>query len=69
MAIGVLIVLQMGFTYLPLFQTLFGTIGIGWLDWLLIVWVSSSVLFLVELEKMLFRRNGRRNAKLRDVPK
>ncbi|MCR4377188.1 MAG: cation-transporting P-type ATPase [Rhodospirillales bacterium] len=63
LAIGVLIVLQVGFTYLPLLQTLFGTTNIGWVDWLVIVGVSSSVLFLVELEKMLFRINGRNKVK------
>ncbi|MEG3617338.1 cation-transporting P-type ATPase [Magnetovibrio sp. PR-2] len=57
MAIAVLVVFQLGFTYLTPLQTLFGTQAIGWTDWLKIVLVSSSVLFLVELEKALFRRN------------
>ncbi len=58
MAIGVLIVLQLGFTYLPPLQTLFGTTAIGLEQWLPILFVSCSVLFLVELEKYIVRRTG-----------
>jgi len=55
-AVGVLVVIQFGFTYLAPFQVLFGTTDIGLVDWLRIVAVASSVLFLVEIEKALFRR-------------
>ncbi len=54
-AIGVLIVLQLSFTYLAPLQTLFGTTAIGFEQWLPILVVSSSVLFLVELEKFFVR--------------
>ena len=60
-AISLLVVFQIGFTYLPWLQTLFGTTGIGLTDWLRIVAVASSVLFLVEIEKVLFRKNGKKN--------
>ncbi|MCF6338586.1 MAG: cation-transporting P-type ATPase [Gammaproteobacteria bacterium] len=55
MAIAVLITFQLGFTYLPLLQTLFGTVAIGVDIWLRIVLVASTVLFLVEIEKVFLR--------------
>ena len=55
-SIGVLITFQLGFTYLPPMQSLFGTTAIGYDIWLRIVLVSSLVLFLVELEKYFVRR-------------
>ncbi len=54
-AIGVLIILQLAFTYLKPMQILFGTAAIDLVTWLLIILVSSSVLFLVELEKYFAR--------------
>jgi len=57
-AIAVLVIFQIGFTYLGALQTLFGTTAIGWMDWGLIILVASSVLFLVEIEKTLVRHNG-----------
>jgi len=54
-AIAILLVLQLGFTYLAAMQTLFGTTAIDLSVWLRIVLVSSSVLFLVELEKYIVR--------------
>ena len=58
MAIGVLCVLQMAFTYVPHAQHIFGTVAIGAQTWLSIVLVASSVFVLVELEKALLRRKG-----------
>ncbi|VAW98036.1 Cation-transporting ATPase, E1-E2 family [hydrothermal vent metagenome] len=55
-AIAVLVTFQLGFTYLPLLQTLFGTVAIGIDIWLRIVLVASTVLFLVEIEKVFLRR-------------
>jgi magnesium-transporting ATPase (P-type) len=60
-AIGILLLLQLGFTYLEPMQSLFGTTAIGLTVWLPIIVVASSVLFLVELEKFFVRlltRNG-----------
>ncbi len=54
-AIVILIILQLGFTYLAPLQSLFGTTAIGFDIWLVIFLVSSSVLFLVELEKYFVR--------------
>ena len=58
-AIGVLIIFQLGFTYLAPMQSLFGTTAIDFNTWLCIVFVSSSVLFLVELEKYVVRHMER----------
>ena len=55
-AIAVLALLQLGFTYLPFMQHLFGTVIIGLNSWLIIMLVASSVLFLVELEKSVVRK-------------
>mgnify|MGYP001817629290 CR=1 FL=1 len=54
-AIGVLIIFQVGFTYLAPMQSLFGTTAIDFTIWLRILLVASSVLFLVELEKYFVR--------------
>ena len=58
-AIGILIIIQLGFTYLGPMQILFGTTAIDVTMWLRIVLVASSVLFLVELEKAVIRRADR----------
>ncbi|CCQ73010.1 cation-transporting P-type ATPase [Magnetospira sp. QH-2] len=58
-AVGLLIIIQIGFTYLGFMQTLFGVAAIGPETWLRIVLVASSVLFLVELEKALRRKSSR----------
>ncbi|MCF6282650.1 MAG: cation-transporting P-type ATPase [Candidatus Polarisedimenticolaceae bacterium] len=55
MAIALLIIFQLAFTYLAPMQSLFGTTAIDFTLWLRILLVSSSVLFLVELEKYLMR--------------
>jgi len=55
-AVGLLILFQLAFTYLPPIQNLFGTAAIGIDVWLRIVLVAVSVLFIVELEKAWVRR-------------
>ena len=55
-AIAILLIFQLGFTYLEPMQSLFGTTTIGIEIWLRILLVSSSVLFLVELEKYFVQR-------------
>ncbi len=54
-AIAILVILQLGFTYLGPMQSLFGSTAIDFTIWLRIVLVASSVLFLVELEKYVVR--------------
>jgi len=58
-AIAILIILQLGFTYLSPMQALFGTTAIDFAIWLRIILVASSVLFLVELEKYVVRYRER----------
>jgi magnesium-transporting ATPase (P-type) len=60
-AIALLLVFQMGFTYLPQLQFLFGTASIAPLVWLEIVLVASTVLVFVEFEKYLYRLITGRN--------
>jgi len=55
-AIVILFILQLAFTYLTPMQTLFGTSAIDFNTWVQIVIISSSVLFLVELEKYIVRK-------------
>lgn len=62
-AVGILITLQFGFTYLSPMQSLFGTTAIDSIEWLKIVLISSSVLFLVELEKYIVRKMDKKNKK------
>ena len=61
MAIGLLILFQLSFTYLAPMQSLFGTTTIELGLWLRIVLIASSVLFLVEIEKYFLRRKSRNN--------
>lgn len=58
-AIGLLIIFQLGFTYLAPMQSLFGTTAIDFDIWLRILLVASTVLFLVELEKYVVRHMDR----------
>ena len=55
-AIGILVLFQLGLTYLSPMQRLFATTGITIESWLRIIITSSSVLILIEIEKMLIRR-------------
>ena len=55
-AIGVLVMLQLAFTYAPLMHTLFGTTAIGADDWARILVFGVAVFVIVELEKMVLRR-------------
>ena len=60
-AIGILIIFQLGFTYLTPMQALFGTTAISFKIWLMIILVASTVLFLVEFEKIFVRHLNRGN--------
>jgi magnesium-transporting ATPase (P-type) len=53
---GSMLVLQLAFTYLPIFQQLFGTAAIGANDWLLIAACSLAAMAVVGIEKTLRRR-------------
>jgi magnesium-transporting ATPase (P-type) len=55
MAIGLLLTMQLAFTYAPPMQALFATAPIALVTWLQIILIASSVLILVELEKWWLR--------------
>jgi len=55
-AISLLIIFQLAFTYLGPMQTMFGTSAMNIDAWLRVIVIASSVLFLVEIEKLLFRK-------------
>lgn len=61
-AIAILLVLQMAFTYLEPMQLLFASAPITWDAWLRIILVASSVVLLVEGEKLLLRKRFSRKA-------
>lgn len=56
LGIGVVVLFQMIFTYWPLMNTLFHVAPIGMMSWLRIILVSSSLLFIIEMEKAAERR-------------
>ncbi len=56
LAVVVLLLFQLGFTYLPPMHFLFGSAAIDAHSWLQIVLVASVILWLVELEKWLRRK-------------
>ncbi|MCH9761238.1 MAG: cation-transporting P-type ATPase [Actinomycetia bacterium] len=55
---GLIILFQLGFTYLPPMQELFGSTGIGIAEWSRIIAVGLAVFLLVEIEKALLRRSN-----------
>jgi hypothetical protein len=57
-AVGLLILFQLAFAYLGAFQALFGSTPIDGATWVRILLVASTVLFLVELEKLVTRRRS-----------
>ena len=56
MASALLVLFQLAFTYTSPMQKLFDTVALDAFTWLLIILVSSSVLFLVEFEKYVVRK-------------
>ena len=54
--IGLVVLFQLAFTYLPIMELFFSTAPIGVDAWLRIVGVGMSIFLLVELEKWLMRR-------------
>ncbi|MCE8019213.1 HAD-IC family P-type ATPase [Halomonas sp. MCCC 1A11036] len=59
LAIGLVVLLQLGWTYLPFMQVVFGSAGLGMQHWLAIVAGSIALFLIVEFEKWVLRR--RRN--------
>jgi len=55
-SIGVLVILQLSFTYLPPMQYIFHTQGLGLWAWIKIFIFGIAVFYFVELEKLFFRK-------------
>ncbi len=49
------LILQLAVVYVPILQGFFGTMGLTLAELVLCVWVASSVIFAVEVQKVLFR--------------
>lgn len=54
-AVGLVVLLQIGFTYLPPMQQLFATHGLSVIELLVVAGVGVSVLMVLELEKLVLR--------------
>jgi len=54
--IGLMLLLQLAFTYLPPMQQLMGTTAISAADWGIVTLAGLALLLLVELEKAVWRR-------------
>ncbi|KAA3626013.1 MAG: cation-transporting P-type ATPase [Proteobacteria bacterium] len=67
-AIGVLLVFQLAFTYFGPLQKLFDTRALEAQQWGIIILVASSVLFLVEIEKALIRKRNAPSTPHRPTP-
>jgi P-type Ca2+ transporter type 2C len=61
-AIGLSLALQVLVVHLPLLNTAFGTVPLSGGDWLLCIAMASTVLWVGELWKAVFRRSARRGA-------
>jgi magnesium-transporting ATPase (P-type) len=57
-AVAVVVVAQLAFTYLPLMHALFDSRPLGLVDGLLIIGLGVGLMFLLEAEKVLMRRLG-----------
>ncbi len=58
LSIGVLVLLQAGFTYLPFMQALFGVVALDASAWVLIASFGALLFAVIEIEKQLLRRPG-----------
>jgi magnesium-transporting ATPase (P-type) len=56
--VGVLVALQLGFTYLPFMNELFGTSPLTLDIWLVTIVLGAAIFVVVEVEKWLWRRRG-----------
>ena len=61
MLLGILagLVLQIVITYQPFMNSVFYTAPILALDWLIIILVSSTVFFIIEFEKYIYKKGHR----------
>jgi len=64
-SVGVLVMLQLAFTYAPPMQLLFGTVALAADDWLRIIGAGFAILLVVEADKAVVRRRRLRRQRLR----
>jgi magnesium-transporting ATPase (P-type) len=57
-ALGAVVAAQMAFTYLPVFQVLFSSVAIQFLDGVVVVAIGVALLFVLEAEKAIMRKLG-----------
>jgi magnesium-transporting ATPase (P-type) len=57
-AVSALVMLQLGFTYLPFMNELFGTVPIGGDIWVVAMALGAMIFLLVEAEKWWWRKRG-----------
>ena len=53
--IGIALLLQVAFTYLPFMQVLFETRGLSFIEWMRIILIGALIFLIVELEKTIAR--------------
>ncbi|MCL2847500.1 MAG: HAD-IC family P-type ATPase [Firmicutes bacterium] len=53
---GILLLLQIAFTYIPFMNNLFGTAFLTVIDWLIIIGIGIAFMLIVELEKFITRK-------------
>lgn len=58
-AVAIAVLLQMAVVHLPFLQTAFKTEALTWQEWIVSIAVGSSVLWLMELRKLILRRTER----------
>jgi len=61
LAVALLLILQLLFTYLPVMQQLFGTVALDGAAWGRVLAVSLALFLLIEFEKYLWRYRGVKN--------
>lgn len=50
-AVGLMIVLQLFFTYVPFMQSVFSTAALSWFNWLIVILTGAIVLVITEIHK------------------
>ncbi len=66
LSIGLLVVIQTAFTYLPLMQKLFSVVALDAAAWGLILCFGMLLFIAVEVEKLAIRKLGKRRTKVKD---
>jgi magnesium-transporting ATPase (P-type) len=56
--VGLLVALQLAFTYAPPVQRVFATEGLGWVSWAVIIGLGAAKFLAVEAEKAFWRHRG-----------